>query len=161
MWADTQRVLKGTEYNGKLYQSAWTTPCHRISLLQFPPTHSVTEIQICPLPQRGEKKKNKLQTHRGILVDPVLAPLEKDDQMEHMPSRRPPPSPACFPEEKQMRVGWKQQAITTFLKQTKAGGSLQCPYTPGAGNVYDLLSCPSWNVARQASENRHTCSSEG
>lgn len=61
MWADTWRVLKGTEYNGKPYQSARTTPCHRISLLHFPPTHSVTEIQICPLPQRGGKKNTNFK----------------------------------------------------------------------------------------------------
>lgn len=55
MWAETQRVLKETEYIGEPYQSARTTPCHQISLLQFPPTHSVTEIHISQLPQRGEK----------------------------------------------------------------------------------------------------------
>lgn len=60
-------------------------------------------------------------------MDPALAQLEKDDQIKHMPSRRPPPSPACFPEEEQMRKGWKQQAITTALKQSKAGGGLQVP----------------------------------
>lgn len=73
------------------------------------------------------------KTRRGILVDPAQAQLEKDDQMEHMPSRRPLPSPACFPEEEQMRGGWKQQAITTSLKHTKAGRGLRCPYMPGAG----------------------------
>lgn len=132
MWADTRRVLKGTEHNGKPYQSARTTPCHRISLLHFPPTHSDTEIPICPLPQPGGGDTN-FKTRRGILVDPAQAQLEKDDQMEHMPSRRPLPSPACFPEEEQMRGGWKQQAITTSLKHTKAGRGLRCPYMPGAG----------------------------
>lgn len=91
----------------------------------------------------GEKHPHKLQTCRGILVDRALAQLEKDNQMKHMPSRQPPPSPACFPEEEQMRRGWKQQAITTSLKQTKAGGGLQCLYTPRAENVHDLLLCPS------------------
>lgn len=91
----------------------------------------------------GGEPPHKLQTRRSILVDPTLAQLEKVDQMRHMPSRRPPSSPACFPEEEQMRGSWKQQAITTSLEQTKAGGGLQFLYTPRAGNVYDLLLCPS------------------